>query len=209
MPLWIVKRVRRGRRGGAAAGGAGDGDEAHAKFDKLLRVEMSRDHHQQVYYSGETLAYDPGALVASPLPPPHLHSQSQLHPALRRTNSMVSALSSTSTLGGGGGRGRYERVGTSQPYEDEVPHGVVTAAGTGGGGGPGGVRRSASLVSALSSAHGEDRHVDPRDIPPPTPISEHTPTFTSATVRGHFHQQRRPGSQGSDDSFVPGRYGAR
>ena len=114
---------------------------------------------------------------------------------------MVSALSSTSTLGvgAGRGRGRYERVGTDQPHEDEAGAGADGAVASSG------LTRSASLVSALSSAQGEERH-DTRDIPPPTPISDHTPTFTSATVRG----QRRPGSQENSEGVIaPGRNGAR
>ena len=192
VPIWIAKRLRGARR--SKRGGGGAGDEAHVKFDKLLRSEMD----QQDYYSRETLGYDPGASAATvdvmggapattrPAPP-------------RRSPSLVSALSSASTLGGGGGRGRYERVGAGQPHEHD-PDAAAAAAATG-------LRRNASLVSALSSSTHGDRP-DTRDIPPPTPISEHTPAFTASGQQQQQQQQRRPDSWESGDG-VAQRNGAR
>ena len=184
MPIWIVNRLREGRRARRGGGGGRADNEAHSNFDKLLRSEMD----QQDYYSRETLGYDPGASAVDVAEAPAARP-----PPPRRSPSLVSALSSTSTLGGGGSaRGRYERVGAGHhPHEHDAAAAPATATG---------LRRNASLVSALSSTHDGDRP-DARDIPPPTPISEHTPAFTTPG-------QRRPDSWESGDG-VAERNGAR
>ncbi len=100
--------------------------------------------------SRSTLAY------VSPAPAPVLAA-----PA-RTSLPPVSSLSSDS-----GRRGRYERLETG-PVLPDAPRGGYSAGR--------GLQRNPSLVSALSSID-ERRGYSTNDIPPPTPLSDTTPTF--------------------------------
>lgn len=121
------------------------------EYAKMEAQLVTADHSQSSLWYNPVADPDPEP-VPSPAPAP-----------ARRPPSVVSALSSDS------GRGRYERLEhSSQPATEEE---AAAAAHRG-------LQRNPSLVSALSSSDGRSSYSG-REIPPPTPMSDTLPTFTS------------------------------